>query len=311
MSTVQAPNAVIMVRPWKFHPNPETAADNAFQSESKLTTTETALNARREVDFMVNTLEKHGITVHLFDDHGDRNTPDSVFPNNWFSTHQGGHVAIYSMFRPSRRRERRTDIIDLLKTRYRVQDVVDYSGLEHDNLFLEGTGVMVLDHMERVAYTSKSNRASDIILERFCSHFQYEPMAFDTADRNGNPIYHTNVMMAIGTKFAVLSLNMLTNKNRREEVARRLRNSGREIVDLDFDQVENFAGNGLELTGTNGKIFVISQKGYNSLRPDQIATIEKSAEIVPIPVPTIELAGGSVRCMMASIHLTKRYSVNQ
>ena len=309
MSLVQAPNAVVMVRPWKFHPNPETAADNAFQQESQWSAAETARQAKQEVDQMVSTLEKHGIVVHLFDDYGEADTPDSVFPNNWFSTHQGGHVAIYSMFNPSRRRERRPDVMELLKSKYRVQDIVDYSGLEHDGLFLEGTGVMVLDHLERVAYTSKSNRASDIILERFCSHFQYEPMAFDTADRHGKPIYHTNVMMAIGTRFAVLSLKMLTNKDRREEVQRRLERSGREIVDLDFNQVESFAGNGLELTGNSGKIFAISQTGFDSLRPDQIATIEKSAEIVPISVPTIELAGGSVRCMLAGIHLTKRYSV--
>lgn len=307
MSLVQAPNAVVMVRPWKFHPNPETAADNAFQQESGSPAVETALQARQEVDQMVATLEEHGITVHLFDDFGENDTPDSVFPNNWFSTHQGGHVAIFSMFNPSRRRERRPDIINLLKSKYRVQDVVDYSGLEHDDLFLEGTGVMVLDHMERVAYTSKSNRASDIILERFCSHFQYEPMAFDTADRHGKPIYHTNVMMAIGTRFAILSLQMITNEARRREIEQRLQHSGRQVIDLDYDQVENFAGNGLELTGKDGKIFVISQRGYDSLRPGQISVIEQSAKIVPISVPTVELAGGSVRCMLAGIHLTKRF----
>ena len=307
MSLVQAPNAVVMVRPWKFHPNPETAADNAFQQKSSSSAAETALQARQEVDQMVTILEGHGITVHLFDDFGENDTPDSVFPNNWFSTHQGGHVAIYSMFNPSRRRERRPDIINLLKSKYRVQDIVDYSGLEHDDLFLEGTGVMVLDHMERVAYTSKSNRASDIILERFCSHFQYEPMAFDTADRHGKAIYHTNVMMTIGTRFAMLSLRMISDDARRREIELRLQHSGRQVIDLDYDQVENFAGNGLELTGKGGKIFVISKRGYDSLRPGQISVIEQSAEIVPISVPTVELAGGSVRCMLAGVHLTKRF----
>ncbi len=310
MSIVQAPNAIVMVRPWKFYSNPETAADNAFQQNSDQAPEKIALNARQEVDMMVATLESHGITVHLFDDYGDSDTPDSVFPNNWFSTHQGGHVALYSMFNPSRRRERRHDIIDLLKAKYRVQDVVDYSGLEWDNLFLEGTGVMVLDHLERVAYTAKSNRASDIILERFCTHFQFEPMAFDTADRTGTPIYHTNVMMSIGTKFAMLALKMISDPNRREEIKRRLQNSGRDIIDLDFDQIGNFAGNTLELTGKNGKVLVISQRGYDALRAGQIQQIEQHAEIVPISVPTIELAGGSVRCMMAGIHLTKRWTTS-
>ncbi|MFT7587587.1 MAG: hypothetical protein ACI9EW_004031 [Cellvibrionaceae bacterium] len=309
MSLVQAPNAVVMVRPWKFHPNPETTADNAFQQNSPVSLAETALQARQEVDQMVAILKKQGVTVHLFDDFGEHDTPDSVFPNNWLTTHQGGHVALHSMYSPSRRRERRQDVVDLLKSKYRVQEVVDYSGLEHDNLFLEGTGVMVLDHLERVAYTSKSNRASDIILERFCSHFQYEPMAFDTADRHGRPIYHTNVMMAVGTQFAVLSLQMIVNENRRREIEMRLKHSGRTIVDLDFEQIKNFASNGLELTGENGKIFVISQRGYTALRPDQISLIEQSARIVPIPVPTIELAGGSVRCMLAGIHLTKRWEM--
>ncbi len=307
MSLVQAPKAVVMIRPWKFYPNPETAADNAFQKNGCLPSETYALQARLEVDLMVATLESHGVTVHLFDDHGEKDTPDSVFPNNWFSTHQGGHVAIYSMHNPSRRRERRQDVIDLLKAKYRVQDVVDYSGLEWDNLFLEGTGVMVLDHLERVAYTSKSNRASDIILERFCAHFQFEPMAFDTADSAGNPIYHTNVMMTIGSQFALVALDMITIKERRCEIKQRLEYSGRAVIALDNDQVSNFAGNALELTGSKGKILAISQRGFDSLRPDQIAQLEKSVEIVPLAVPTVELAGGSVRCMMAGIHLSKRY----
>lgn len=306
MSLVQAPNAVVMVRPWKFYPNPETEADNAFQVKNCTSPDESARLAKKEVEEMAAILQAKGVTVHLFDDMGERDTPDSVFPNNWFSTHHGGHVAVYPMFTPNRRRERRHDILDLLKTRYRVQDIIDYSGLELDNLFLEGTGVMVLDQLERVAYTAKSNRASDIILERFCTHFKFEPMAFDTADRHGNPIYHTNVMMTIGTNFAMVGLQMIRDKARREEIKLRLKTSGREIIDLDYDQIENFAGNGLELTGRDQKILALSSRGVANLRPDQILAIEKHAEIVPISVPTIELAGGSVRCMMAGIHLPKR-----
>lgn len=306
MALIQAPNSVVMIRPWRFHSNPETATDNAFQKANATPDTNVSLQARLEFDTAVETLKKNGVCVHVFDDFGERETPDSVFPNNWFSTHPGGHIAVYSMYSPSRRRERRQDVIEMLKCEYRVQDVIDYSGLEWDNLFLEGTGAMVLDHIERVAYTAKSNRASDIILERFCSNFQFEPMAFDTADAHGTPIYHTNVMMCIGTEFALICLDMIVNEGRRMEIMKRLENSGRKIVDLSFEQIDNFAGNALELTGNDGSILAISQRAADALTDKQKEVIEQSAPIVPLSVPTIELAGGSVRCMLAGIHLTPR-----
>jgi hypothetical protein len=306
MALIQAPNSVVMIRPWHFHPNPETAGDNAFQKTSPGTDINVSQQARAEFDKAVEALHTNGVRVHVFDDYGERETPDSVFPNNWFSTHQGGHVALFSMFSPSRRRERRSDVIEMLKSEYRIQDVVDYSGLEWDGLFLEGTGAMVLDHIERVAYTASSNRANDIVLERFCSHFQYEPMAFDTADENGNAIYHTNVMMCIATKFALVCLNMISDRRRRAEVKLRLENSGRTVVDLDFSQVNNFAGNALELTGNNSSLLAMSARAYQSLRKDQVKVIEASARILSLSVPTIELAGGSVRCMLTGIHLSRR-----
>ena len=306
MALIQAPSAVVMIRPYHFHPNPETASDNAFQKADIVPDNSVALTARKEFNQAVATLESFGIRVHVFDDFGERETPDSVFPNNWFSTHPGGHIALYSMYSPSRRRERRQDVIEMLKCEYRVQDVVDYSGLEWDNLFLEGTGAMVLDHIERVAYTAKSNRANDIILERFCSTFQFEPMAFDTADRSGTPIYHTNVMMSIASEFALVCLEMIVDPQRREEIALRLQNTGRKVIELSFEQVDNFAGNGMELTGTNGSIFALSQRASASLSKTQIKSIEEHAQIVPLSIPTIELAGGSVRCMLAGIHLTPR-----
>jgi len=306
MALIQAPNSVVMIRPWHFHPNPETSGDNAFQKTNPDPNINVAYKARMEFDKAVETLQTNGVRVHVFDDYGENETPDSVFPNNWFSTHPGGHVALFSMFSPSRRRERRSDVIEMLKAEYRVQDVVDYSGLEWDGLFLEGTGAMVLDHIERVAYTASSNRANDIVLERFCSHFQYEPMAFDTADENGNAIYHTNVMMCIATGFALVCLNMISDKRRRAEVKLRLENSGRTVIDIDFFQVDNFAGNALELTGNNTTLLAMSARAYQSLRKDQVEQIEKSARILPLSVPTVELAGGSVRCMLAGIHLIRR-----
>lgn len=247
------------------------------------------------------------MTVHVFNDYGDNETPDSVFPNNWFSTHAGGSIAIHPMYSPNRRRERRSDVIELLKQEYRVQSVVDFSGLEWDNLFLEGTGAMVLDHIERVAYTAKSNRANDICLERFCTMFGYEPMAFDSADKSGAPIYHTNVMMAIGTSYVLICLDMIIDKSRRKEIKARLSESGRKVINLSYGQIDNFAGNAMELTSQSGKtLLVISLRAYQALTNEQIRTIETYACIIPISIPTIELAGGSVRCMLAGIHLKKR-----
>ncbi len=321
--SIQAPAAVVMVRPHRFASNPETAADNAFQRlaaagrEGQEGATLAAM-AHAEVTAAVARLREEGVQVHLFEDDGTRDTPDSVFPNNWFSTHPGGHVALYPMHSPSRRRERRIDVVEMLKATYRVQDVIDYSGLEPDGLFLEGTGAMVLDHLARVAYVARSNRADAVALERFCTHFNFEPLAFDTADEAGRPIYHTNVMMCVATEFALVGLDLIADPKRREVVRQRLEETGRDVIALDRRQIAEFAGNALELSGTSpdamsanssgasGRLLAMSARAAASLRPEQRERIERSARIVPLPVPTIELAGGSVRCMLAGIHLASR-----
>ena len=305
--SVQAPDAVVMIRPHHFHPNPETAADNSFQrADATHTAQAIAAQARDEVSAAAVALQDAGVTVHVFDDFNENETPDSVFPNNWFSTHAGGHVALYPMYSPNRRRERRTDVIDMLKSQYRVQDVIDYSGLEYDAIFLEGTGAMVLDHIERVAYTARSNRANAVALERFCTHFNYEPMAFGSSDSSGRPVYHTNVIMCIASEFALVALEMIPDALRRDEIAHRLRQSGREVIALSEGQIGEFAGNALELSTANGRILAMSSRAAASLLPEQIGLIEASAKILPLAVPTIELAGGSVRCMLAGIHLARR-----
>lgn len=309
MSLVQSPNSVVMICPWHFYSNPETSTDNAFQKTCHNGNKDLSSHAKQEFDCMVETLKSNGVKVHVFHDYGENETPDSVFPNNWFSTHTGGNIAIHSMYSPSRRRERRSDVIELLKREYRVQSVIDFSGLEWDNIFLEGTGAMVLDHIERVAYTAKSNRANDICLERFCTLFGYEPMAFESADEQGSPIYHTNVMMTIGTDYALICLDMIVNEQRREEIKIRLIESGRKVIELSYEQIDNFAGNALELTSEDGQsLLAISQRAYDALTKTQIQSIEKHANIIPISIPTIELAGGSVRCMLAGIHLKRRVS---
>ncbi|HKU01171.1 MAG TPA: arginine deiminase-related protein [Paraburkholderia sp.] len=309
--SIQAPSAVVMIRPHRFHPNPETAADNAFQctrpSSNATAADAIAEAARDEVTEAAQRLLDVGVHVHIFDDFGERSTPDSVFPNNWFSTHPGGHVALYPMYSGNRRRERRTDVIDMLKSEYRVQDVIDFSGLEYDDLFLEGTGAMVLDHVARVAYTARSRRADPVALERFCTHFNFEPLCFDTAGSDGQPIYHTNVMMSVATDFALVGLDVIRDAARREEIHRRLAQTGRTVIGLDNAQIDNFAGNAIELSGREGRVLALSQRACDCLSLRQRRLIERSAQLLPLDVATIEMAGGSVRCMLAGIHLAKRH----
>lgn len=300
----QAPAAVVMVRPHHFTVNTQTAADNAFQCD----VCDSASHSDRayaEISGAVDVLRKLGIGVHLFEDEGTE-TPDAVFPNNWFSTHAGGHIAIYPMKAPNRRKERRADVIEFLKREYRVQDVIDYSGLEPDGLFLEGTGSMVLDHIDRVAYAVKSDRTNPVALERFCTHFNFEPIVFPAEDGNGVPIYHTNVLMCVATEFALIGTEFMVGPDGWQKVVRRLEQSGRDVIALDRDQIARFAGNAIELQGEEGRVLALSRTAYDALKPEQVARIESHARIAALDIETIELAGGSVRCTMAGIHLALR-----
>ncbi|GAA1764299.1 citrulline utilization hydrolase CtlX [Agromyces humatus] len=305
--SVQAPSAVVMVRPHRFRPNEATLADNGFQTDAEgLDLARVAASAFDEVSRAADALDAAGVTVHLFDDERD-DRPDSVFPNNWISTHSGGHVALYPMFTPNRRLERRGDIVEFLKAQYRVQDVIDYSGLEYDDVFLEGTGAMVLDHEYRIAYATRSNRADPLALERFCTNFGYEPMVFDASDARSIPIYHTNVMMAVATEFALVCLDAIASPVRRIEVADRLAGRGRRaVIALTTSQLDEFCGNTVELEARDGRVLALSRRAHDALTADQRALIERSARLLPLDVPTIELAGGSVRCMLAGVHLDPR-----
>lgn len=303
--SVQAPSSVVMIRPNRFHPNPETAGDNRFQSLPDLTADEVAERAQAEFDAAVARLREAGVTVHVFQDEA-KDTPDSIFPNNWFSTHSGGHVAIYPMYAENRRRERRMDVIEMLKRDYRVAEVTDYSGLEPDGLSLEGTGAMVLDHIGRLAFVARSHRADPILLERFCTRFGYEPIVFDAVDDSGTPIYHTNVLMAIGTEVALVGLDMVPNQERRTTIRERLEETRREVVALSHHQIAEFAGNAIELETPDGLILALSARALAALDPSQTAALEKSVRLVPLDLPTIESAGGSARCMIAGLHLARR-----
>lgn len=302
----QAPASVVMIRPHYFFPNPETASDNSFQNYSeKIDQQAIEKLAFTQVSLLRDRLIEEGIKVHMFEDES-KCTPDSVFPNNWFSTHAGGHIAIYPMYAENRRKERRTDIIECLKREYRVQDIVDYSGLEHDHIFLEGTGAMVLDHLDRVAYAVRSKRMDTLLLERFCAHFNYEPMVFDAYSHDDMPVYHTNVLMCIGTDFVMIGLDMITDKRRREEIIKRFEQSGRDIIPLSEAQINAFCGNALELKGNTGRILAISQTAFQALTTHQMEILRRSVKVVPLDVSALELSGGSVRCMLTGIHLSPR-----
>lgn len=310
--SAQAPSAVILIRAERFTPNPATAADNRFQAEAPQgqSGAETSARALAEMDAVADALREVGVRVHIFSD-TDFTRPDSVFPNNWLSTHAGGTVAVYPMYASNRRYERRADVLEMLKSDYRVQTMVDYSGLESDGIFLEGTGAMVLDNVSRVAYAARSHRADTHVLERFCTDFGYEPMAFDALDAEGVPVYHTNVIGCVGTEVALFALEMIPDEVRRAEVRERLSVNGRKVVEITEEQVREFAGNAVELCGrtADGRrryVMAMSARARASLRSDQIAAIEDSCEIVAVDIPTIELAGGSVRCMIAAVHLDPR-----
>ena len=291
-------------------PNEATALDNAFQAAFQMQAHSgdrqtLAAAARHEVSGLAEALEAAGVTVNMFEDH-DETRPDSVFPNNWLSTHAGGRIGIFPMYAPNRRHERRSDILDFLKTHYRVQDVIDYSGLEMDSVFLEGTGAMVLDHGSRVAYAARSRRADPVALERFCTNFGYEPMLFDAVDADGTAVYHTNVMMTVATDFAMVGVDLIRSAERRREVMERLAAGGRAVIELSPHQISNFAGNAIELQGAEGRVLALSRRALGTLTAAQKAIIERSCTLLPVDVPTIELAGGSVRCMIAGIHLDRR-----
>ncbi len=302
----QSTDSVLMIRPGRFYPNPETAADNAFQRDANCGSDALALLARKEFDAAVQTLRATGVNVHVFEDTAEPGKPDAVFPNNWMSTHHDGRIALFPMYSNLRRRERRQDIVEELREHYRVTQVIDYSAFEDEGCYLEGTGSLVFDHLNKFAYVSLSNRSNPKLIQRFADDFSYEPIIFTSIGSNGQPIYHTNVMMCIGTSFAMVGLKMIPNKAERRAVRARLEKSGKEIVELSADQIANFAGNAIELHNKGGeKLLVLSKRATEVLTGEQRERLSRYAQLLPLELPTIELGGGSARCMIATIHLPR------
>jgi hypothetical protein len=303
----QSTSSVLMIRPGRFYPNPQTAADNAFQCTRHLGSDALTLMARKEFDAAVQTLGAAGVNVHVFEDTAEPEKPDAVFPNNWISAHHDGRIALFPMYSALRRRERRHDIVEELRKHYRVTEVIDYSPFEDEGCCLEGTGSLVFDHLNKIAYVSLSNRSNPKMIQRFADDFSYEPVTFTSIGSNGEPIYHTNVLMCIGTGFAMVGLEMIRNKAERQQVRTRLEKTGKEIVELSADQIANFAGNAIELQNRRGeKLLVLSSRAARALAEQQRETLSRYARLIPLELPTIELGGGSARCMLATIYLPPR-----
>lgn len=303
----QLASTVMMIRPARFESNPLTAASNRFQGRSSSSPEEQHAIALSEFDGLAAALREAGIEVIVIDDTVEPHTPDAIFPNNWISMHADGRVVLYPMEAENRRTERRHDIIDYLDkhARRQVTEVVDLSAHEDAGHFLEGTGSMVLDRANRVAYACISSRTHLDPLGEFAQRMGYDVVAFDAVDNGGVPIYHTNVLMNVGEQLAVICAEAIPRDEQRNAVLARLRETGHDILELTYAQLDAFAGNMLELRNDNGeRVLAMSQQAYDSLNQEQRATLAANAIIVKAPIDNIESsAGGSVRCMLAEVHL--------
>lgn len=301
-----------MIRPVAFRMNEQTAVNNYYQKVlDGLTPENVNAKAQEEFDTFVQKLKMVGIDVTVVDDTKNPDTPDSVFPNNWVSFHENGDVALYPMFAENRRAERREDILDLLEEKgFKLNDIVDYTSAEEDEIYLEGTGSLLLDRANGKAYCALSPRADEELMIEFCEDFDMGPVIFEayqTVDGERKLIYHTNVMMCLGETFVVICADCIDDKSERKQVLQSLKEDGKEIILITEDQVNNFAGNMLQLKGTDDKSYlVMSKSAHESLTAEQIEKLEKHATILSSSLDTIEVCGGgSARCMMAEIFLPK------
>ena len=293
-----------MIRPVNFGFNEQTAGSNAFQNRDAAQQ-QVQDKALAEFNNLVNVLRENGVEVIVIDDTPEPHTPDSIFPNNWVSFHQDGNVFLYPMMAENRRLERREDIIMQLEDEFKINHIIDLSRFEHEHKFLEGTGSMVLDRENKIAYACLSPRTDKDVLDLFCAQSGYKPVLFHAVDENGMDIYHTNVLMCIGSKFAVICLDSIADEKEKAEVVASLKATNKEIVAISFAQMNQFAGNMLELKSKSGdSLLVMSQNAYQSLKQDQKASLEKYCKIVYADINTIENnGGGSARCMIAEVHL--------
>lgn len=302
----QSMDAVLMIRPARFASNPETHASNRFQAP-RAAAPEAAAAARAEHDGLAAALARAGIDVHVFEGRASPVCPDEVFPNNWLSCHADGAVVLYPMLAPNRRLERRLELVDALAQRgFAIDRVIDLSGLEQDERFLEGTGSLVLDRAHRIAYAARSPRTHEEAVAIFAERLGYDTVLFDARDMGGHAIYHTNVLMSVGTRFAIVCAEAIDERER-SDVLERLASTGKEIVEIGYAELAAFAGNLLELRGAHGPVIALSRRALDSLDARTRRALERHGELVAAPVHTIEtLGGGSVRCMLCEVALPRR-----
>lgn len=303
----QLASTVLMIRPVRFESNPLTAASNRFQGKIDSDPAAQQAAALHEFDGLVNTLRSAGIEVIVIDDTPEPHTPDAIFPNNWISMHADGRVVLYPMEAENRRTERRMDIVHRIGNEEGrlIAELVDLSAHEDSGHYLEGTGSMVLDRANRVAYACVSTRTHLDPLGDFAQRMGYDVVAFDAVDSGGVAIYHTNVLMSVGERVAVICAEAIPRDEQREAVLTRLRDTGHEVLLLSYAQLDAFAGNMLEMKNKQGeRVFAMSQQAYDSLNEEQRALLAANGRVISAPIDNIESsAGGSVRCMLAEVHL--------
>ena len=295
---------ILMVRPFQFYFNQQTAANNFFQSNINIENANELAIA--EFDAMVEKLRAHQIKVNVVQDTKDPSTPDSIFPNNWVSTHTNGTLCLYPMYAENRRAERKSTVINFLQSNYKIENTLDLTDLEKEGKFLEGTGSMVLDHQNKIAYGCLSERLDKNAFNEWCDKMQFKPIAFKAVDYKAQPIYHTNVLMCMANQFVVICLDSIPNEQERQMLLDSFAQTNKEVIEISQDQLNHFAGNMLQVFDITEKPHLImSEQAYKSLHTAQLKSLEKYNPLLPISIPTIEaLGGGSTRCMMAEIYLS-------
>lgn len=300
---MQTTSKVLMIRPLHFVYNAETAVNNSFQvrgDQENLTE-----KAVQEFDIFVNALRDQGIDVTVVEDSPDPHTPDAIFPNNWISFHSSGIYCLYPMFAPNRRKERKSEVISIVQKKFHYDHLIDFTGYESENLFLEGTGSMVLDREKRLAYACLSPRTNETVLQDFCNKLNYQAIVFHAVSETGQAIYHTNVMMCVADRYVVICLDSITDPSEKKYVEDTILRSGKEIIRISIHQMNQFAGNMLQLENDRReKILVMSSAAWNALLPEQTEELTKFNRILHSSLRQIETnGGGSARCMIAEIHL--------
>jgi len=300
---MQTTSHILMIRPANFAFNDETAGNNAFQVKNN--DEDVHSKALEEFDRFVSLLRKNDVDVTVVEDTPQPHTPDSLFPNNWVSFHQDGTLLLYPMYAPSRRAERKEHVLEKIYKQFRVTTKIDLSYYEKNNLFLEGTGSMVLDRDNRIVFACISPRTDRKVLDEFCKKMNYHAVVFTAVDGNGQRIYHTNVMMCVADKYVVICLDSIPDLEEKENLAEAIQKTGKEIIEINYDQLNNFAGNMLQIENNRGeKLLVMSTQALQSLFKDQVQKLNEYNRIIHSPLATIEKnGGGSARCMMAEIHL--------